>query len=74
MELNIRLFADFRRGRFVEERRHYPDGTPIQGILDDLHIEMAELGIVMIDKRRSSADSPLADGQTLALFPVVGGG
>lgn len=74
MELTVRLFADFRKNRFVEERRTYSDTATVTEIVISLGIDPEEVGIVMVDRRKSDMNANLSDGQTLALFPVVGGG
>jgi hypothetical protein len=35
---------------------------------------LADIGIIMMDGRHADADSPLREGATLSLFPLLGGG
>jgi molybdopterin converting factor small subunit len=74
MQLTVKLFAFFRDGRFKEEGREYPEGTKVGDIVDDLGIVREEVGVVMINSRQSSLAAPVAAGDILAIFPVIGGG
>ncbi len=74
MHITVKLFATFRTGRFKEQLRHYPPGTAIRTILDDLSIPIDQVGILLVNARHAEPDRPLADGDTLSVFPVIGGG
>jgi len=74
MKVTVKLFATFRAGRFDIEAREYPDGTVVEHIVDELKLPREKLGIVMVNSRHVDLDRVLQDGDTLALFPLVGGG
>ena len=74
MQITVKLFATFRTGRFDIEERDYPGGTTVGAIVDDLQLPREQLGILMINGRHVELDRVLADGETLAIFPLVGGG
>ena len=74
MRVNVKLFATFRTDRFDIEAREYPDGTIVEQIVDELELPREKLGIVMVNSRHVDLDRELRDGDTLALFPLVGGG
>lgn len=74
MKITVKLFATFRTGRFDIEAREYPDGTVVEQIVDELELPREKLGIVMVNSRHVDLDRVLRDGDTLALFPLVGGG
>jgi len=74
MKVKIKLFATFRIGRFDIETRDLPDGMTVGAVADSLALAREELGIVMVNSRHVELDRPLSDGDTLALFPLVGGG
>lgn len=74
MKITIKLFATFQKGRFVIEEREYPTGTLVGDIVTELEIPADSLGIVMVNHRHVSLDRELVDGETLAIFPLVGGG
>lgn len=74
MNIKVKLFATFRTGRFDIEFREYPEGTTVAMIVDELGLPREQLGIVMVNSRHVDLDRVLHDGETLALFPLVGGG
>ncbi len=74
MQITIKLFATFRVGRFDVVTRDYPTGTRIADIVTELHIPEKEIGMVMLNNRHAESDQELHEGDTLALFPLVGGG
>jgi len=74
MRITVKLFANFRVNRFKEGVREYPDNALVKDIIRDLDIPEPEVGIIFINGRNRSKDDILADGDTLSLFPLVGGG
>jgi len=74
MNITVKLFATFQKGRFVIEQREYPSGTLVGSIISELQIPEESLGIVMINHRHVKLDRELSEGDTLAIFPLVGGG
>jgi len=74
MKVTVKLFASFRTGRFEIETIDYPAGTTVADVADSLKLLQSELGIMMINNRHVKLERVLADGETLALFPLLGGG
>ena len=74
MNVTVKLFASFRAGRFDIETGNYPAGTTVADVADSLKLPQSELGIIMINNRHVKLDRLLADGDILALFPLLGGG
>lgn len=74
MRVAIRLFANFRMGRFKEETREYGEAPTVKQVIAELGIPEAEVGIIFINGRNASIDQALAEGDALSLFPLVGGG
>lgn len=74
MNITVKLFATFRTGRFSIDSRHYPDGTTVVDVVQELKLSETELGIIMVNRRHVKLDHRLAEGDTLALFPLLGGG
>jgi sulfur-carrier protein len=74
MQITVKLFATFRIGRFVAENREYPPGTRIAAIIAQLQIPEAQIGMIMLNHRHAEPEQVLHDGDTLAIFPLVGGG
>ncbi len=74
MEIEVRLFASFRQNRFKRRRRTYPKGTTVHDIVVSLHIPPEEVGVTMLNSRLCSLDAIPAQGDRLAIFPLIGGG
>jgi len=73
MRVTVKLFATFREGRFVEETREYAPAATVADAVSDLALE-GKVAIIFLNNRHARPDQPLSDGDTLALFPPVGGG
>lgn len=74
MKITVKLFASFRAGRFEREIVEYPEGTTVADVADSLKLPHSELGIMMVNSRHVKLERVLVDGETLALFPLLGGG
>lgn len=74
MQITVKLFATFRAKRFDIENRDYPDGTTVHDIVKDLALPEQQLGILLINHTHVDLDRVLVDGETVAIFPLVGGG
>ncbi len=74
MLITVKLFATFRNGRFKIDHQELPEGTDCRSIVVNLGLTEAEIGIILVNGRHASLDYTLQDSDTLALFPLVGGG
>lgn len=74
MQIEVRLFATFRNGRWKNKFIDFEYGTTIKNVLDFLDIKESTLGIALINGKHSNIDTSLNDGDILSLFPPVGGG
>lgn len=74
MEVQVRLFATFRKGRFKNKKYVFDREISIEDILKQLNIKENELGIALINGCYGEIESTLKDGDILALFPPIGGG
>lgn len=74
MVITIKLFAHFRHGRFKEASHPLRPGTVCRDVILGLGFRTSEMGIVLVNGQHAPLDHPLEDADTLALFPLVGGG
>lgn len=74
MQVQVKLFAFFREGRFIKEDRELPDGTTAGDVVDSLGIDRDEVGVLMCNSRHCQFDTVLQEGDVYAIFPVIGGG
>ena len=74
MQVTVKLFAEFRRGRFISRTGDYPPNTSVARVLEELELPEKEVGIALVNGRHADTDGTLKDGDTLSLFPLIGGG
>lgn len=74
MRVTIKLFATFRDGRFKVEERDLPEGSCVLDVLQPMDIKAEEIAICLLNGKDANEHNVLNDGDTLALFPPVGGG
>ncbi len=74
VDIKVKLFAYFREGRFKEAAFRYDEGTTPGAIVTALGIDPDDVGVIMVNNRQAGMDTVLADGDTVAVFPKIGGG
>jgi sulfur carrier protein len=72
--VTVKLFATFRDGRFEVEERELPVESRVLDLLVPLSINPEEIAIYLVNGRNVNEKHFLKDGDTIALFPPVGGG
>jgi molybdopterin converting factor small subunit len=73
MRITVKLFATFRKGRFDAEVREVPAGAKVSNVVDELRLP-GSIGIIFVNSRHADLSSDLSDGDTVSIFPLVGGG
>jgi molybdopterin converting factor small subunit len=74
MHVTVKLFATLRKDRFDERELELADGVTAGEIIDMIAVPPTEVTLIFINGRHSVPEAKLADGDTLALFPPIGGG
>ncbi len=74
MNVTVKLFATFRTGRFTSESREYQAGTTVRNVINELNLPEDDIGATLINGRHVEEDCALNNGDTLSIFPLVGGG
>lgn len=74
MEIEVRLFASFRNGRFKCKRLTRDNETKIIDILNSLQIKKEELGLVLVNGSYRDTEAYLKDNDVLSIFPPAAGG
>jgi sulfur-carrier protein len=74
MNVNIKLFATLRTGRFVTKNLKIPNNSSIQTLCNEIGIPDDEKIIILINGRHAEKDYIISEGDTLAIFPIIGGG
>ena len=73
MQVQVRLFATFRIGRFTEQVRDYLRGHGPAGTGGSWH-HPSQVGTVFLDSKFAELDHELHENARLGIFPMVGGG
>ena len=74
MEVQVKLFAIFREGRFEKKQVQVPDGSCLKDLFDVLGIGSEEVGILLLNGSAVSSEHKLAHGDLVSIFPAIGGG
>jgi sulfur-carrier protein len=74
MKITVKLFATLRRGRFDLKTMECDEGVIIHDLVKMLDIPEKEAAIIFVNSRHSEFHTVLKEGDTLAIFPPVGGG
>lgn len=74
MQVTVKVFATLRNNREKEKLMDFEEGTTPRNVLRSMTIPEEDASIIMINGRSVKLDTPLKDGDVLALFPPVGGG
>jgi sulfur carrier protein len=74
MEIEVRLFAGLRDGRFKRRTMQFPEGTRLGDVLRRLDIPEKEVSLPLVNGRYSEISRALNADDVLSIFPAVGGG
>ena len=76
IEVTIKLFAQYREGRFKVEKKIYPSGITAGEVVKDIGINEDEIpiGVLMANGRHVGKEHILKNGDNFSIFPKVGGG
>jgi len=73
-EIEVRLFATLQEGRFKKTKIRADEVRTVGDILDHFKIDPEEVAIVFVNRKHASLDTEIRAGDTVSLFPKVGGG
>ena len=74
MQVEVRLFAAFRKGRFKTRAMDLADGTSLRDLLRELDIPEGKVTMPLVNGRHAELDTPLAADDVVAVFPAIAGG
>jgi molybdopterin converting factor small subunit len=74
MRVRVKLFASLQRGREVDSVHDLAEGMTVRGCVRALGLPEGEVTLLFVNGRHATWETPLAEGDTLVLFPPVGGG
>lgn len=73
MQATVKLFAQLREGRFKVENIGIADQTRIMDVVNGLNIPSKDIAICLVNGHDTAIDSVIKNGDTVALFPPIGG-
>jgi len=74
VEVEVRLFALFRAGRFKKRTMDLPEGIRLRNLLERMDIPEEEVSLPLVNGRYSTLDRQLFANDVVSVFPAVGGG
>ncbi len=77
MKIKVHLFASLAKQRYPEEgfmSLDAPEGATVEWVLERLSVGPRTTVIPLLEGEVADKDQVLEDGDTLKLFPVMGGG
>lgn len=74
MKVNVKLFASLRENREKVMLMDIPENSTPLDIIQLIDIPVEEVAIIMINGRAQNLETTINDGDTVSLFPAVGGG
>lgn len=74
MEVNVKLFASLREGRFKANKMEVGEGSKVLDVIEKCELPLDEVAITMVNGRDVDNNHTLQAGDTVSVFPPVGGG
>ena len=74
MQVNVRLFATLREGRFKEQKIELGKDSRVIDVINKYDLPKEQIAICYVNGRDADYECVLHDGDTISLFPPVGGG
>jgi molybdopterin converting factor small subunit len=74
MRVTVKLFATLQKGRAGEEALELSPSTTVGQAMSAIGIPEDQVTLIFLNGRHAKTGEELSDGDTLALFPPVGGG
>lgn len=74
MEVEVRLFATLREGRFAQQTVALPDGNRVADLIERLQLPREQVAILLVNGRNVPPECLLRSGDIVSLFPLLAGG
>jgi len=74
VNVRVKLFASFRKGRFKDELLEVSADSTVRQVVQGLRIEEGTLGVVLRNGCAAALEARLNEGDELSLLPLIGGG
>lgn len=74
VKVTVKLFASLRENNEKEMLLDFPESITPLDIIQRINISEKDVAIIMINGRAKGLHTIIQDGDTISLFPAVGGG
>jgi molybdopterin converting factor small subunit len=74
MRISVKLFATLREGRFTSDARDVSAGSTAGDVIRQLGIREEEAALILVNGKHGDMSTFLSEGDTVAVFPPIGGG
>ena len=74
VNVTVKLFATLQTGRFEIKGEQFADGTTVQDVMQKHGLTKEQVLLILVNGRHADYGTVLKDGDTVALFPPIGGG
>ena len=74
MEVEVKLSASLRKGRFGRETVDVPDGSTVADLLQQLNLPEKKVAVVAVNSEYAALDRQLQAGDAISIYPLVAGG
>jgi sulfur-carrier protein len=74
MDIEVELFATLRQGRFRRKRLVFPPDSTLDDVCRHLGIAPQEAAFVTVNGATATRQHALKPGDSVGLFPALGGG
>lgn len=74
IKATVKLFATLQAGRFDIKDEQFPDGVTVNDVMQKYGLTKDQVLLILINGRHADYVTMLVDGDTVALFPPIGGG
>ena len=74
IRITVKLFATLQLGRFEIRNEEFEDGVTVNDVMCKYGLTKGQVLLILINGRHADYETVLAQGDTVALFPPIGGG
>jgi sulfur-carrier protein len=74
VEVEVRLFATLREGRFARKTLALPEDSRVSDLIERLDLPRQQVAILLVNGRNAPPEHALHSGDTVSMFPLLAGG
>lgn len=74
MNIKIKLYGQYKKNRFSEATKEFPENTIVKDVVKSLDIPENSRGIILVNGHSSNKENILQNDDTITFFPMVSGG